>query len=140
MNEITPYVAAIATSLMSGLVSYFTATNKCKTEIKALEQSNKHEIEKLMQQHKTDIKELKLSHEMDMEKTKLIHQHTLEMKKAEQDALNNATMMNAALDIFRNIPQLGEFVLTLLGKQIDNYDFPQILNQESIIPRQTDEN
>lgn len=79
MEEIMPYIASIACSAVSGLVSYFVAKKNCEIELKKLMESNKHDIDRLVKGHEADVESLKERHKLEMEKLEMEHRHALEL-------------------------------------------------------------
>lgn len=79
MEEIMPYIASIACSAVSGLVSYCVAKKNCEVELKKLRESNEHDIDRLVKSHEADIESLKEKHKLEMEKLEMKHRHALEL-------------------------------------------------------------
>ena len=87
MESLLPYIVTVVTTIASGLLAYFSATKKSKSELASLKESNKHDIEKLMNQHKIDLEALKQKHEYEMDKIKLEHTHKMELKQKEMESM-----------------------------------------------------
>jgi ActR/RegA family two-component response regulator len=80
MQIFLPYIITVLVAIITGYISYATATKKSKTGLEALRMSNQAEIEKLMSQHKLDLEALERKHEMGIEKMNLEHGHKLELR------------------------------------------------------------
>lgn len=83
-------------AVITGIITYMTASRKTKADIDKLQESNKHDIEKLMKQHEVDIESLK-------EKQQLEHKNALESNEKQQ---SNAAMYGVMSDIITNPKKL----------------------------------
>lgn len=107
-------------AVITGVITYMTANKKAKSEITALQESNKHDIEKLMKQHEVDIESLKEKHQLEIEKSEQDHQHKIEIMQLEhKNALesnekqqSNAAMFSVMSDVITN-PQKLQGLLDL---------------------------
>ena len=70
-------------AIITGIVTYLTASRKAKTQITSLEENNKHEIEKLMRQHEIDIESLKEKYQLESERSEQEHRHKMEIMEQE---------------------------------------------------------
>lgn len=111
-KDYLPYIVSVLVALISGITSYLAAERKCRTDIKALEESNAHEINRLMEQHKLDIDSLERKHKMELEKMELEHKHQLELKiKESENAMGNElinTLMKEAMQTPEARQALGQ--------------------------------
>lgn len=101
-------------AVVTGIVTYLTASKNAKAEISSLQESNKHEIEKLMRQHEIDIESLKEKHRLETEKSEQEHRHkveimeidhknALESKEKEQ---SNSAMYGIMADVMKDPSKL----------------------------------
>lgn len=101
-------------AVITGIVTYMTASRNAKTQITSLEESNKHEIEKLMRQHEIDIESLKEKYQLESERSEQEHRHkveimeiehknTLESKEKEQ---SDAAMFGVMADVLKDPSKL----------------------------------
>lgn len=114
-------------AIITGVITYLTAGKKAKSEIVALQESNKHEIEKLMKQHEVDIESLKEKNQLEMEKSNQEHRHKIEIMQLEhKNALesnekqqSDAAMFGVMEDVMRN-PQKLNWILELANNPLLN--------------------
>lgn len=76
--EAMPYIVAVLTAIISGLISYLLAIKKGNDEIRQLKIQNQNDLEKLEKQNKLDIEKQKEIFYLELEKQKLAHQNNLE--------------------------------------------------------------
>ena len=101
-------------AVITGIITYMTASRKAKAEIATLQESNKHDIEKLMKQHEVDIESLKEKHQLETEKSEQDHKHKVEIMQLEhKNALesnekqqSNAAMFGVMSDVITNPKKL----------------------------------
>lgn len=101
-------------AVITGIVTYLTASRNAKTQIASLQESNKHEIEKLMRQHEVDIESLKEKHHLEAEKSEQEHRHKVEIMDIEhRNALeskekeqSNAAMFGVMADVIKDPSKL----------------------------------
>ena len=79
-------IPAIATAIITGVISYFVARKNASAQIKVVEEQNKHDLEKLMKQHEIDIENLKEAHKLEMEKLEQEHKNKIELQKIEYES------------------------------------------------------
>lgn len=89
--------------MITGVVTYLTASRNAKTQIASLQESNKHEIEKLMRQHEVDIESLKEKHHLEAEKSEQEHRHKVEIMEIEH---SNAAMFGVIADVIKDPSKL----------------------------------
>ena len=82
MEAFIPYIASIVSALLSGIVSYTTATKKLRSEMEALKVSNQHEIERLVKQHEINLEDMEKSHQLELERIRVEHGHQMELASA----------------------------------------------------------
>lgn len=107
-------------AVITGIITFMTANKQAKSEITALQESNKHDIDKLMKQHEVDIESLKEKHQLEIEKSEQDHQHKIEIMQLEhKNALesnekqqSNAAMFSVMSDVIAN-PQKLQGLLDL---------------------------
>lgn len=107
-------------AIITGIITYMTANRKAKSEIVALQESNKHDIERLMKQHEVDIESLKEKHQLEIEKSEQDHQHKIEIMNLEhknelesnEKQQSNAAMFSVMSDVITN-PQKLQGLLEL---------------------------
>lgn len=105
-------------AVITGVVTYLTASRNAKTQIVSLQESNKHEIEKLMRQHEVDIESLKEKHHLEAEKSEQEHRHKVEIMEIEhRNALeskekeqSNAAMFGVMADVIKDPSKLQEIL------------------------------
>ena len=106
MQTVLPYIVAVVVAIITGYISYATATKKSKTDLEALRISNQAEIEKLMSQHKFDLEALERKHEMDIEKMSIEHKHKLELVQSEMENNLGSGLINAMLGEVMKTPEV----------------------------------
>lgn len=104
-KDYLPYIVSVLVALISGITSYLAAERKCRTDIKALEESNAHEINRLMEQHKLDIDSLERKHKMEIEKMELEHKHQLELKSKELENAMSSELINTLVKAAMQTPE-----------------------------------
>lgn len=117
MKEILPYIVAIASTIISGLLSYFSAIKKASSDLNALKETNRLEIEKLMSQHKLDLEALERKHEMEKEKMNLEHAHKIELLRKEAENAMSTNMMNSALGEILKTPEARQMMSDAFHKK-----------------------
>ena len=104
-------------AVITGIVTYMTASRNAKTQIASLQESNKHEIEKLMKQHEIGIDNLKETHKLELERKQQEHDLKIKEMKIECDneilkhekELENQAKYGVMGDLFKgmfNSPEL----------------------------------
>lgn len=97
MKEILPYLITLVTTVSSGLVAYFAATKKSRSDLETVKESNRFEIERLMSQHRLDLEALERKHEMEKEKAELEHGYKLELLRKEAETNVGSSVVNAMI-------------------------------------------
>lgn len=124
MDWTTIFVSCIP-AVISGTLSYFTARNKGKNDLKKAAQENDANITRLMKQHEIDIESLREKHKMEMEAKDKEQEHKLqimqkeyELKIAENKAQKRDDITNEAaaafLRLFMQDPKTGKQSLNAL--------------------------
>ena len=116
MKEYLPYIVSILVAIITGLMSYLAAAKSCRTELKSLQESNKHEINRLMEQHKLDIDSLERKHRMEIEKMELEHRHQLELKENEMKNAIGGQLLSSMMDVAMRTPEAKQ----AMGQAIKN--------------------
>lgn len=101
-------------AMVTGVVTYMTASRKAKTQITSLEENNKHEIDKLMRQHEIDIESLKEKYQLEAERKEQEHRHKMEiMEQEHRNALesrekeqSNTAMLGVMTDVLTDPKKL----------------------------------
>lgn len=101
-------------AIITGIVTYLTASRRAKTQIASLEENNKHEIEKLMRQHEIDIESLKEKHQLEAERSEQEHRHKMEiMEQEHRNAIesrekeqSNTAMLGVMTDVLTDPKKL----------------------------------
>ena len=110
MKELLPYATTIIAAIISGVLAYMSAIKKAKTDIRALQETNKFEIEKLMNQHRLDLEALERKHEMEIEKAKLEHEHKLELVQKEMENNLGTGAINMMLSEAMKTPEARQAI------------------------------
>ena len=105
LKEYLPYIVSILVAVITGVMSYLASAKSCRTELKALQESNKHEINRLMEQHKLDIDSLERKHQMEIEKMELEHRHQIELKQKEMESAFGGQLLTSVVDAAMNTPE-----------------------------------
>ena len=105
MKEFLPYIVSVLVAIITGFASYLAASKKCRTDLKAIQESNTHEINRLMEQHKLDIDSLERKHQMEIEKMELEHRHQLELKDKELENALGGTVISSMMDAAMKTPE-----------------------------------
>ena len=108
MEKFLPYIVTVITTIVSGLLAYFSATRKTKSDLVALKESNRLEIEKLMSQHKLDLEALERKHEMEKEKMQLEHAHKIELLQKEAESAMGSNLLNSAVAEMMKMPEMRQ--------------------------------
>ena len=72
-------------AVLSGIGSYWIAQKNASSQIKILQEQNKHDIQKLMEQQKIDIASLKEKYRLEAEEKDKEHNRKLELMKTEYE-------------------------------------------------------
>ena len=82
MSEFLQTLAtACIPAVITGLVTYFVAYKNASSQIKIVQEQNKHDLAKLMEQHRVDIEHLKEAHKLEMESKEQEHKNKLELQQ-----------------------------------------------------------
>ena len=92
-----PYIASIVTSIIAGLLSYFTSRKAAKEDIAKLEK-----------QHELDIDTERKKFVMEKEKLELEHKHQLEILQKQQENSMGSSMMNTLLTEAMKMPEVRQ--------------------------------
>ena len=108
--EYLPYIVSVLVAFISGVASYLAAAKKCRTDMKALKESNAHEINRLMEQHKLDIDSLERKHKMEIEKMELEHRYQLELKTKDAENTMNGNFFNTIVGEAMKTPEARQIM------------------------------
>ena len=75
------FIETILIAFIPAIISFAATMAVNRTQIKSLEEQNKHEIDKLMKQHEINIENLKEKHALEMESKDKEYQYQLEIQK-----------------------------------------------------------
>ena len=111
IQYILPYVVTFLTALCSGLISYFSATKKCKLD-------NEVKIKEIQEQHKLDLENQKELFKLEIEKINLQHQNEMEKMKVDS---NNQLTNNLASSLVTSLLQNPKGIQDLidLGNKVN---------------------
>lgn len=102
MKELLPYIVSVLVAVITGFISYITSRVKAKTDIRTLQEQNKHELERLMHQHALDIESLEKQHKFEIDRLELEHKHNMEYKQKEQESsILNGVLQSTFSEVLR---------------------------------------
>ena len=104
IQYVLPYLAALITALISGLVTYFSAIKKCALD-------NEIKIKSIREQCKLDLEKQKELFKLEIDKINLQHQNELEKLKVESNnQLTNSLSEGIVSILFSNPQKLKDLI------------------------------
>lgn len=86
MNEfLQTLLIACIPAVVTGIVTYLVAHKNASSQVKIIQEQNKHDIKKLMEQHKIDIASLKEKYRLETEEKDREHTRKLELMQTEYE-------------------------------------------------------
>lgn len=107
MNEfVQTLLISCIPAIVTGFVTYLVAHKNAVSQVKIVQEQNKHDLEKLMEQHKVDIDSLNKQHQQELEKMELEHKHRLELAEKENENNLSQNFVNGIMSEIMKMPEI----------------------------------